>query len=385
MPTRCAALLFLLLFVIPAHGLNAQEPLPDEPATTLYRAALELEAEGAYDLADSLMDFILRRYPDSAASAAIRRARSAPDSRRIDSSGRTEFVVWSTMYGMWLGVAVPGTFGAESEEAYGVGLLLGGPTGFFIGRGLTSDAPMGEGDAGAISFGSAWGTWQGFGWAEVLELGADSCGTDPVIPEEGFCEVEAGASSEALFGSMLLGSAIGTATGALLARNHEIDPGDATTASLGSLWGTWYGFGLAVLADVEDDGLLTASLLGGNAGLIAGAAMANRYDITRSQARLASIAGVAGGLAGAGIDLLVQPQSEKVAIAIPLVTSTLGLVLGATWADRGESVQEDPGEGAAPGSGIDWSLGGPVVPTVVEGPRGTRGPGVRMLLLSGRF
>jgi hypothetical protein len=51
--------------------------------------------------------------------------------------------------------------------------------------------------------------------------------------------------------------------------------------------------------------------------------------VSRSRARLVSIAGVLGGLAGGGIDLILQPDDEKVAVGIPLAGSVLGLVIGA--------------------------------------------------------
>ena len=44
-----------------------------------------------------------------------------------------------------------------------------------------------------------------------------------------------------------------------------------------------------------------------------------------------SIAGVGGLLAGVGIILVVQPDGSEDLIAIPTVTSALGLALGAAW------------------------------------------------------
>jgi hypothetical protein len=51
-------------------------------------------------------------------------------------------------------------------------------------------------------------------------------------------------------------------------------------------------------------------------------------------------AGLAGGFAGLGIDLLVEMDDDQVAIAIPTATMTLGLIGGvvltrnATWTDE---------------------------------------------------
>ena len=49
--------------------------------------------------------------------------------------------------------------------------------------------------------------------------------------------------------------------------------------------------------------------------------------MSRNRTRLVSIAGVIGGLAGAGLDLIVQPDNEKVAIGIPLAGSIAGLAM----------------------------------------------------------
>lgn len=376
--TKLLLIVALFTVTLATRPAAAQEPQPDDPATTLYRAVLELESAGEYDLADSLMDLILRRYPDSAAASSIRLARSGPDSRRLDSSGRTELVVWSTLYGLWLGLAVPGTLGVDDPEPYGLGLLVGGPLGFLASRSWTASAPVGEGDAEVISWGGTWGSWQGFGWAHVLDLGGRDCEDYIGAP------CDPGPSSEAVFGSMLVTGAIGTATGLALSRRYEIDPGDATSASLGSLWGTWYGFGLTVLFDMSGDDALAATLVGGDLGLLFGAALGSHYDLSRSRARIASIAGVAGGLAGAGLDLLIQPDDEKVAIAIPLISSTLGLALGMGLDRRRDREPGEPEPGGGAGR-LDWRIGGPVLPTFVEGEGGERKPAVAVTLFSGRF
>ena len=374
------ALFLGALLLTPVHA-RAQEPLPEEPATTLYRAAMELEAAGEYDLADSLIDFILREYPDSPAAEAIRVALAASGSRRIDSTGRTELVVWSTLYGLFLGVAVPGMLGADSPEAYGLGLLVGGPIGFFSAYGPTRDVGISDGDAGAITLGGTWGAWQGFGLAQVLDLGSRDC-VSTVPTEPMYCETSA--SGEAILGSMVAGSAIGTGVGLWLARRHAITPGQATSASLGSLWGTWFGFAGSVLADAEGDAVIGWSLVGGNLGLLGSLGLANHLKLSRSDARIASIAGVAGALAGAGVVLVVQPRSDKVGVALPLVGSVLGLALGASRVDTGAPKEEEQEVGAT-GPALDWYLGGPVAPMIVDDGAGSRKAALALTLLSARF
>lgn len=372
-----AALLALALTATPSL---AQETAGEaDPAAVLYRTALLLEAEGEIDLADSLMDYILRRYPDSAAAATIRSQRAAPDRRRGEGNGRTELIVWSTLYGLWLGVAIPGMLGADGTEAYGLGLLLGGPAGFGTAWSATRDTPIGDGQAGIITWAGSWGTWQGFGWAHVLDVGG-KCATEP-LPGEPVDQCSTDPSTEATLGWMVGGGLAGAVGGAVAARRLDISPGDATLVNLGSLWGTWYGFVLTVLADMEDDNGLATTLLAGNVGAGAGALLARAYPVSRSQARIASIIGVAGGLAGAGIDLIIQPDNAKVAIAIPAVTSALALGLAASRIELGGGA----GERGAEGGGAEWSLGGPLFTSPVRGPSGDYRTTLSLTLLSGTF
>jgi hypothetical protein len=70
-----------------------------------------------------------------------------------------------------------------------------------------------------------------------------------------------------------------------------------------------------------------------------------RWRLSESRARLISLAGLAGVLAGGGLDLILQPDDEKMAIAIPVITGTAGLVFGAV---RTAGMDRD---GAAGGNG----------------------------------
>ena len=67
-----------------------------------------------------------------------------------------ELQVFGTLYGSWLGIAVPAAFGAEGPEAYGAGLLIGGPGGLVGSRAMQRARPMSEGQARAISWGGIW-------------------------------------------------------------------------------------------------------------------------------------------------------------------------------------------------------------------------------------
>jgi len=133
-------------------------------------------------------------------------------------------------------------------------------------------------------------------------------------------------------------------------------------------------------------------LLGGNGGLVTAAVMAPTWNVSRSRARLVSLYGVVGGLSGLGIDLLAQPDDEKVAVGIPLAGSVLGLALGVA-ATRG---YDDADSGVSGGGGAllnvsdgAWSVEAPLpLPRVLEmdGPSGpVRKTAVGFTLFRARF
>jgi hypothetical protein len=64
-------------------------------------------------------------------------------------------------------------------------------------------------------------------------------------------------------------------------------------------------------------------------GLLAGVELARKYNVSRPRVRMINLGALVGGLSGLGIDLLVDPDEESTAIAIPLVTSIGGLVVAA--------------------------------------------------------
>ncbi len=153
---------------------------PADSASVLLEAARGFEADGRWDVAEALYTLITERYPATPAAGEARARLAAPPRDVASGSGSVELRVWMTLYGAWLGVAVPGAFGADSSEPYGVGLLVGGPAGFFGGRALAESLDLTAGQARAITLGGTWGTWQGFGWQEVLDLGvAQDCSFGP--------------------------------------------------------------------------------------------------------------------------------------------------------------------------------------------------------------
>jgi hypothetical protein len=297
-----------------------------DSAAVLLEAATRFERDGRWEIAEALYVLLTEQYGDTPAGIEARARLGAPPQERIERISRVELQVFGTLYGLWLGVAVPVALGADSPEAYGAGLLVGGPVGFFGSRAAVRARPLSEGQARAISWGGIFGTWQGFGWAELLNFGQEEiCGD--------FGCYDSGDNQEELFASMIIGGLAGITAGAILARN-PIGSGVSSGAQGGSIWASIYGAMIAGIVDPDDgDAALASALVAGNVGLLVGAGLASRYDLSRSRIRVINLGALLGGLGGVGIDLLVQPDDEEVALIVPLVASVAGLGIAA-WATR---------------------------------------------------
>lgn len=345
----------LLLTVVTLDGpapIEAQVTARDS-AAVLLGTAERFAREGRADVAEALYRYVADHFNGTPAAeeASARLVVLPPPGASVRGSGRVELQVWSTLYGLWLGVAIPGALGVDGPEPYGIGLLLGGPAGYLAGKSIARSRAITEGQARAITLGGTWGTWQGFGWTDVFDIGEGfTCDLDQCTDD---------GATEERFAGMIVGGLAGIGVGTLLSR-RDISAGAAATVNFGALWGTWFGVAGGYLMDLEGDNLLAATLVGGDAGLVGAALMAPRWRMSRSHARLVSIYGVMGGLAGLGVDLIVQPDNDKTAMAVPLVGSVVGLLVGAA-VTRDYDGPDTPGPVEhLPGSGLLRVRGGRV-------------------------
>ncbi|HUF51945.1 MAG TPA: hypothetical protein VMN60_14065 [Longimicrobiales bacterium] len=321
-----SGLVAVAVLVGAADGARAQTRA--DSAAVLLNAAEQLRVQGETGAARALLALIERQFAGTPAAQEVVRMRALlrrmPDAER---SGRTELLVFGTTYGAWLGIATPLMFDADASESYGLGLLLGAPIGFFAAKSYADTYAPTEGQTRALTFGGMWGTWQGFALAEILDIGQEEICPPPGSGGECF---ESGVDGSQRVTAAVIGGLAGIAAGAVIAQK-PITSGTAAAVTLSGMWGSWFGGGMGVLLDQEGDALLTSIVLGGNAALIAAGLTAPAWQMSESRARLISLGGLVGGLGGAGLVLLLQPESEKVAIGIPLTTSALGLLTGAHW------------------------------------------------------
>jgi hypothetical protein len=361
-------------------GLQAQTRA-DSAAIVLESARL-LAAAGREDAARALYRQITARFAGTPAAGTADSLLGAL-ARALEprGAGRTGYVLFHTLFGGFLGAAIPAALDAEGTEPYGAGLLIGAPLGFFASRAFARSRISSPGQAGIASFAAVWGTWQGLLVQEMLALSeGQRC-------DESGCRQ---AGERAPWIAMVAGGVAGLTAGTMLAR-RSIASGEASVVSHSASWGTWLGFATGILTGAEDEGLSVAMVIGGNAGLLAAIPAARAWQPSSSRVRLITAAGVGGGLAGVGLSLLLGTDSPEGAVAPPLTGSLAGLVAG-TLLTRG---RDDPDQPSPPSLALlRLGAGAPraelplPLPSLL--PSGSRRgpafrPGFRILLLEARF
>ena len=310
---RTLAVLMLLAAGLAAapRRAHAQTSRADS-ANVLLQTARRLEAEGNRAAADALLRELLRNFGDTKAAEAARGTLPAGPPA-ADRSGRLELIAWGTIYGTFLGLAVPAALGVNNASAYGAGLLIGPAGGFFLSSAYAASARPSLGRARAMTFGFRWGTEQTALWLAAL----------------------GGGSAQAVWGTMILGGAAGVTAAALYTRNRSISPGLVTAASHGSSWGTWFGLMGLGMFEVSSDDAFKLVLAAGDAGLLTAIAL-TPPQVSTGRVWMTTAAGIAGAAAGFGLDLVVQSSDRRVNFALPTIGSALGLLAGARMAKRSE-------------------------------------------------
>lgn len=308
----------LALTVAAARPAAAQTAA--DSAHVLLQAARLLQAQGHTRTAREVLDRLVLLFPGTAqADTARDLARRAPEPEAT-GFGKTGFIVYHTIYGAFLGLAVPLAFGADEPEPIGLGLILGAPTGFFLSRAYAGGRQLTDGQTGIVNFGSFWGTWQGIGWQQALDIGdTKTCDVD-------YCYTDG--SDTAPWAAAVLGGLTGLGVGLLAARG-PVRSGTSAMVFNSSMWGTWFGFAAGTLFDAEDDDLLMATLIGGNVALLAALPADAAWKPTRANVRLASAGGLMGGIVALGVAVLADVDDEKATVGIVSAGAAAGLVTGA--------------------------------------------------------
>jgi hypothetical protein len=193
---------------------------------------------------------------------------------------------------------------------------LGGTTaGLLVGRGLT------PGEAVATTFGHDLA----FVGAGLIAYAADPrTGDDRGLAPQ----------ARAL---MMTGSGwVGYALGRLYAGRapYNVTAGDVQALWLGTAIGATAAGTAIVETDPSDQAVALTMLGGGLAGAwLADRVLVRRYDHSRSEGHMLALGGVAGGLMGVGVGVLVAGEAEREG-AVTLGFATLGAVTGVLMTER---------------------------------------------------
>jgi len=377
------------------HDLHAQVTRADT-AMVILHVARDVDASGDRELAAQLYRLVLERYAGTPAAAQASTRLATMGGERRQGNGRAGFVVYNTMFGTWLGVAIPAAAGAEGSSAFGAGLLAGAGIGFLASNAYAGHRPMSSGQAKAYTFATWWLTWQAIGWRAVLDIGRHQvCYPDGLGGS--YCYDDT--PDEAPFTAAVVGGLGGAIAGIGLSR-LPLQAGDVELVQHSALWGTWYSAVAWILTHEDsggsDDVVLTYLLLGGDALGLAAIPAARAWQPTSGQVRLTSIAGVAGAIVGLGVDLLVHVDDDDTGVLIPTIGATAGLIAGAvsTGLTRGRPriTQPEPSSSDVAllnvHDGVRVALPLPLpaaIPWIGEQGRLRYRPGVRLTLFDAHF
>ena len=291
------------------------------------------------------------------------------------NEGRGRMVLWSTAYGIWLGIATDILFEIDGERAVVVAPLLGLGAGLGLSLAATSNYQLTVGEAYTIITGLDYGSFNGALWAGGFDL-----------------------NSKGVVGATVATSIAATSIGVLVANTKSPTAGDIEVVRSGLLWGTIGGFltvatiGPSLTDNISAQSLLKLTALSMDLGFVAGIGFASYFDLSRNRVLIIDTGALAGGLAGGGIAWLIGGSgSEGRGIA---GAALAGMLLGigvAAYATRDLDTQ-NVGIAAAPtvpallsrdGAGR-WGGGTPGPVPVFDG-TGTRLVGATLSAVGGVF
>jgi hypothetical protein len=128
----------------------------------------------------------------------------------------------------------------------------------------------------------------------------------------------------------------GYALGRLYAGNapYNVTAGDVSSLWIGAAIGATAAGTALVEADPRKETVALGLLAGGLAGTwLADRFLVRRYDHTRSEGNMLALGGVAGGLMGVGVGVLVAGEAEREG-AVTLGFATLGAIAGVLVSER---------------------------------------------------
>lgn len=290
---------------------------------------------------------------------------------RGERSGRGTMVFWSTLYGLWTGIALDVLFDVNEVRGAIILPLAGMGAGLALSLGITAKHPLTNGQAWTIATGLEFGSFNGALWAGGFNL-----------------------DSQGVVGTTLATGLAGGAASLLVAREASPTQGDVEVVRSGLLWGTIAGLlATALIApDVSSESLLRASAVSMDLGFLAGLALAASYDVSRNRDLIIDASALGGTIAGGGIAILAMGSngSGRAVAGGALAGMAVGLV-ASVLLTRDMDDEDDERERVPPVAALfgrdergRWHVGSPTPTPVLDG-LGRRVIGATLPALGGTF
>ncbi|HEX3904149.1 MAG TPA: hypothetical protein VH853_15020 [Polyangia bacterium] len=286
------------------------------------------------------------------------------------NEGRGRLVLWSSLYGIWLGIAGDILIDVNSVQPavllpmVGMGVALG--TSLVI----TSGHPVTTGQAWTIITGLDYGSLNGALWGGGLGL-----------------------SAQGVVGLSLATSVVATPIAIFVATTRRPKAGDVELVRSSLLWGTTAGL-LATAAfapNTNAEGVWRTGAIAMDVGLGAGIGLANSFDLSRNRVLIIDAGAVGGALVGLGISLLiggnhVTGQAAGGGALAGLVAGIAIAALATHDLDAPDIQASAPAYPALFARDADghWAVGMPA-PTPVLDTTGTRTVGASLPAVGGLF
>ncbi len=201
------------------------------------------------------------------------------------NEGRGRLALWSSLYGIWFGIAADVVFDVSGTRTPIIPPMVG--MGAALGASLlvTADHPITTGQAWTIITGLDYASVNGALWGAGLGL-----------------------STKGVVGAAVGTSAVATTAATFVAVTQRPKAGDIELVRSSLLWGTTAGLlGAAAFSSssTSAESVWQTGAIAMDLGLVAGISLANSFDLSRNRVLIIDAGAIGGGLVGLGITLLI--------------------------------------------------------------------------------
>ena len=316
------------------------------------------------DTVERLCGNVLRAAPAAAAPG------DTISERASANEGRGRLVLWSSLYGIWLGLAGDVLTATHDVQSAVVLPIVGMGLGLGASLAITSYHPVTTGQAWTIISGLDYGSLNGALWGGGLGL-----------------------SAKGVVGLSLATSVVATPVAVFVADAQRPKAGDVELVRSSLLWGTTAGLlgAVALAPNSSAQGVWLTGALAMDLSLAAGIGLANSFDLSRNRVLIIDAGAIGGGLVGLGVALLAEGNKVggRAAAGGALVGLVAGIVIAALATrnlDTAETQARAPAYPALFARDTDghWTIGMPA-PSPVLDTTGTRTVGASLPALGGLF